>query len=473
MEDGKLVLFGTGKMLPEFEKLLKDSGTEFYCYTDNNPQKWGTFIRGKKVISPSELLEFNNKILISCGFEYTDEIKNQLKLMGLQNRIIDKYFFAQKATNVHISDFKYLKEMKINHNAKKNVIVDSFFGNGWGGLETWSYAVAKGLADHGYNVEVIGLQSQMKQPYELEKLIKRYTIDKKSKWEIISKLVSDLAMKLPLVLINNWTEHVFTACCILKHYFPNDVKIISVIHGDWNVAYEKQTYWQNSFDGIICTTSKMSSIMQNKYKVKKEKLYYKELTVNFDAQFKKEYSKKEEAIRIGYAARLEPAVKRTDLLPSFIKKLEEKNIDYILEIAGDGPCFDLIKNYIHEYKLESKIKLLGYVKRDGMPEFWKRQDVFINFSKYEGSCLSMLEAMSYGVVPVVTDVSGARDFIKNGINGFISDVEDIDSIVKNIGYLYENRGKLSEYGNICREEIRTRCDKEDYVNFIEKVCGLK
>lgn len=46
-----------------------------------------------------------------------------------------------------------------------------------------------------------------------------------------------------------------------------------------------------------------------------------------------------------------------------------------------------------------------------MDAFWKGQDVFVNVSEYEGTSLSMLEAMGYGCVPVVTDVSGAREFI--------------------------------------------------------------
>ena len=469
----KVVLFGTGMMLPQFEELLSDSNIGFYCYTDNNPQKWGTYIRGKKVIPPSKLVEFDNKIIITCGYKYTEQITNQLESMGLKDRIISFFdCYIKKSLDIHIPDFEYLKQIKVNKESERKIIIDEIYGNGWGGIETWSYSVADGLARKDYDVEIISSVNQVKQPEQIERLIKRYKYENRMYSKTISELVKDLSKKMPFVLINNSSGYVFFAAYILKSYFPDYVKIVSVSHGDKDFVYKKLAFWNESFDGIICTTEKMAGILQNNYNVEKEKLYYKELAVNFDEQYKKEYSGNDEPLRIGYAARLVKEQKRADLFPQFLKKLDKQNINYVFEIAGDGSCFDLIKNYVHENEMESRVKLLGFVEKDKMSDFWKKHDVFVNFSEYEGSCFSMMEAMSYGVVPVVTDVSGAQDFVKSGENGFISDVGDFDDMVKNIEYLCNNREKLPEYGNICREEMRTRCNRDDYIDFIEKVCGL-
>ena len=59
-------------------------------------------------------------------------------------------------------------------------------------------------------------------------------------------------------------------------------------------------------------------------------------------------------------------------------------------------------------------------------DFLNEQDIYLNFSEYEGTSLTMLEAMASGCVPVVTDVSGVSDFIEDGVNGLVSDIGDLD-----------------------------------------------
>ena len=468
----KIVLFGTGKMLPCFEEMLNSANTEFYCYADNNFQKWGTFIREKKVIPPSEIAEFDNRIILSCGDESAKQIEKQLESMGLKGRIISPYDYIKRGLDNSLPDFEYLKQINVRKSGKRKVIIDALYGVGWGGMEAWSYAIAEGLSSRGYDAEVIGSTNQVKQPERFEKLIKRYTYENRTYREVINELVKDLSEKMPLVLINNMSGHVLFACYILKSLFPDYVKIVSVSHSDIDFIYKRQVFWQDYFDGIVCVSRDIQKKFDGQYGVKKEKLHYKETFIDFDKYFKKKYSKAGESIRIGYASRLERLNKRADLIPKLIEKLEEQNIKYVFEIVGDGSCFDLINSYVHEHRMESRVNMLGYFERDKLREFWKRQDIYVNFSEYEGTSLSMLEAMSYGVVPVVTDVSGVNDFIENRVNGCVSKVDDLDDMAENIKYLYDNREKLAEYGNICREEIRTRCRKSDYIDYIADLCGL-
>ena len=468
----KIVLFGTGKMLPYFEEMLNSANAESYCYADNNPQKWGTFICGKKVIPPSKLAEFDNRIILSCGNEPAKQIEKQLESMGLKDRIIPPFDYIKRGLDNSLPDFEYLKQINVRKSGKRKVIIDALYGVGWGGMEAWSYAIAEGLSSRGYDAEVIGSTNQVKQPERFEKLIKRYTYENRTYREVINELVKDLSKKMPFVLINNMSGHVLFACYILKSLFPDYVKIVSVCHSDINFIYRRQAFWQNCFDNIICVSKNIKENLNELYGIACEKLYYKESPIDFDEHFEKKWSKDENPIRIGYAARLVEEQKRADLFPELFEKLDEQNINYIFEIAGDGSCFNLINSYVHEHKMESRVKMLGYFEKDKLREFWKKQDIYVNFSEYEGTSLSMLEAMSYGVVPVVTDVSGVNDFIENRVNGCVSKVDDLDDMAENIKYLYDNREKLAEYGNICREEIRTRCRKSDYIDYIADLCGL-
>ena len=71
--------------------------------------------------------------------------------------------------------------------------------------------------------------------------------------------------------------------------------------------------------------------------------------------------------------------------------------------------------------------------------FWKGQDIFILTSDYEGIGLSMLEAMSFGIVPIVTKVGSEKDvIIVNEENGFVCNRGDILQMGKTIMRLYED-----------------------------------
>ena len=100
-----------------------------------------------------------------------------------------------------------------------------------------------------------------------------------------------------------------------------------------------------------------------------------------------------------------------------------------------------------------------------MNQFWSNQDVFVNVSEYEGTSLSMLEAMSFGCVPVVTDVSGAREFIEENRNGYVCPVGDLSGISDCIEKLDEDRAKLKSFGMLCHKIIQERCNPDKYISY--------
>jgi len=73
-------------------------------------------------------------------------------------------------------------------------------------------------------------------------------------------------------------------------------------------------------------------------------------------------------------------------------------------MAGDGDMRPLIERYIADNGLAEHFTLLGEVPYENIP--YRESAVFVNSSLRESSCNSLLEALSFGIPVVATDISG-------------------------------------------------------------------
>jgi glycosyltransferase involved in cell wall biosynthesis len=60
------------------------------------------------------------------------------------------------------------------------------------------------------------------------------------------------------------------------------------------------------------------------------------------------------------------------------------------------------------------VHLRGRVERNALPRLYATADVFVLGSHHEVACFSLIEALSFGVVPVVTDIPPFRRLTGEG-----------------------------------------------------------
>lgn len=163
-----------------------------------------------------------------------------------------------------------------------------------------------------------------------------------------------------------------------------------------------------------------------------------------------------EPIRLAYVSRLEPENKRSLWVMDVINYLVSANIRFELDIAGVGVCSTQIEKYISDNNYGEFVHYCGYIPYGRIFEFWKRHQIFMNFSVAEGGPLTLLESMSQGVVPVVTRAGICPQLIHNGKNGFlINNPKDVAEI---ISILSKNRDLLDRVRNTSRETIQILFD---------------
>jgi glycosyltransferase involved in cell wall biosynthesis len=164
---------------------------------------------------------------------------------------------------------------------------------------------------------------------------------------------------------------------------------------------------------------------------------------------------RERPLTITYAGRVQQRQKRIFDLIALADLLALKKGSYRFKIVGDGlQLTELTEHFAKTEYPNVSIEFLGLVAHERMAELWESSDISILFSEFEGMSLSMLESMGQGCVPIVTDVSGAKEKITHGQNGFIVPVGDVGSMAQIIADLDVDRARIRKISNACISSLR-------------------
>lgn len=115
-------------------------------------------------------------------------------------------------------------------------------------------------------------------------------------------------------------------------------------------------------------------------------------------------------------------------------------------LAGDGEVSNVDK-IIKEKNLDQVIINVGWISGNKKEELLRNSDVFVLPSYNEGLPMAILEAMSYHLMCISTNVGGIPEVIKNGIDGYINDPGDNEKLYNCMINVIDNqelRMKMSE-----------------------------
>lgn len=134
---------------------------------------------------------------------------------------------------------------------------------------------------------------------------------------------------------------------------------------------------------------------------------------------------------------------------------------YCYIIAGDGPLKDDLNMLIDSLGINDKIKLLGF--RKDCAELYKISDLFIHPSIREGLPVSVMEAMSSGIMCVGSNIRGNRDLIDETNLFNPRDIADvIRAISKYNKFVFDVKTFGYDVVNSCL--MKLYCNHEECIN---------
>jgi glycosyltransferase involved in cell wall biosynthesis len=132
-----------------------------------------------------------------------------------------------------------------------------------------------------------------------------------------------------------------------------------------------------------------------------------------------------------------------------------------------------MEKFVSKKGYDNYVKFIGQIDRTKISMFWKRQDILVNCSDYEGHSIMQLEGMANGAVPIVTDVSGVREDIIYDVNGYYVPIGDYMQMADKIEYLYLHRERLAEMGKAAHDSVYPKSSMEKHIKFWENILMLE
>lgn len=462
MEKRGIVIFGAGSGGQKMKRTLDSLHYEVQAFTDNNSEKWGTYIEGIEVINPKEISP-NADIVIASIYE--EEIEKQMKILGFADQICKKEKLIELYAERQMEEIQQIAKERYNVNNNQTYIVETEMGLSNWGVDQYVRTLAKILIDHGEKVVIYTKWIDNDLNKDLKEILQYFEYSQEKYWDAIKELVANIVTRLPCVIIDNWQNMTLVAAVLAKRLYPDKVKIMSFMHNDLSKLANTIHYFEEDIDVISAVSEDILNKYHRKYSINpKKKYFYKESPIRIKIDEHRYYEMdREKPVRIGYAGRLVKAQKRVHLLLEVIELLEKNKVNYVLEIAGIGEFFSILADEIEEKKW-SRVHLIGVVDNKDMPNYWKNHDIFLSVSEIEGCSLSMLEAMAEGCVPVATMVSGVDRFITDGVNGFKVGKNHINGLIESIIYLEKHREKIKQFGEQAQRRIIEKCSCDDFYN---------
>lgn len=162
--------------------------------------------------------------------------------------------------------------------------------------------------------------------------------------------------------------------------------------------------------------------------------------------------------------------KGADLLLEVLKNYSRKNLGSV-HIVGDGPLGSELK----KYKEITDFKLIfhGFLSKEALIKIYKDCHFIILPSKSEGFPKVIAEAMNYGCIPIVTDVSCIGQYVKDKTNGFLlkkANRESLQNSLSEVLVLKDIDYQIMKEGNY---KLAEKFTYEHYLNQIFKSVFVK
>jgi len=348
------------------------------------------------------------------------------------------------------------------------------------GINVFTLNLSRKLISRGIDTKILLTQTdrrfhyndiEIAPPDDLPVEIMNVKIYNNKYWESHwNTLINYLESQAPCIYLPNYDAG---HSCISPKLSKN-IKIVGIIHSDDPWHYEIASRLGRYWDAIVTVSNKIKKEVSHIDQSFNDRLHVISYGIKVPDKLPiRKYGRNK--LKIIYTGRLINHQKKIFDIPKIANVLLNHNIPFNITIIGNGPDESKLKKLCGPFLKNNLIKILGPLPNDEIQNQLIQNDIFILTSEFEGTPISLLEAMANGCIPIATKIeSGIPELIKNDINGYLVEVGNISKFGELITKIYndsELRSRLSReaYSTIRNGEYSIDIMTDRYINLFNHI----
>ena len=228
------------------------------------------------------------------------------------------------------------------------------------------------------------------------------------------------------------------------------VKIIYHVHGgEFHLFYansdgkkkKKIKELINNVNGLICLSTFWEDFFIREFNPKNVKVIPNIVTDPIFIQ-RPNNKNKIEFLFLGYISESKGIWLLLDVLESLKDMLEGK---IIFNIGGNGEV-EKLHELVKQKKLEGIVNYIGWVSDEKKNQYLNQSDAYILPSYNEGLPISILEAMTYKLPIISTNVGGIPEVLKDKVNGLLIEPGSKKELKDALEFVINNTSEFKKFG---------------------------
>lgn len=328
-------------------------------------------------------------------------------------------------------------------------------GSPVGGVTTWSQRLGRAFAerDLGYEFRTLLVARSPDQwdpgehPEWMDETTDACVIDPTAPaHELLDTLGESLARLGPALVLPNYFD-----ACYAAAFGVRGARVVAVAHTD-AACYRRLIGQYSGFDAAVGVSDAIMDWLRPIAGGRPAR----KIVYGVPVSERPREVARTGAIRLAYVGRMVEQQKRIGDLLGMIDGLERRGVAYELHMVGDGLHLrDWVRSLGQRTLRSGRVDVHGQQSAAWVESFLGTVDCTVLVSDYEGTSISMLEAMGRGVVPVVTAIrSGVGEWVRDGENGLTAPVGEPDAMAERIGALGSDRELLARLSVAAWETAR-------------------
>lgn len=266
-----------------------------------------------------------------------------------------------------------------------------------------------------------------------EEIVNHFYIDPLDNWYYTyGKLAASLSKGEGILVSNDQYD------LIMLQAFNLPRKVVQLVHDPYNVTLSRK--FHECIDAFVTHSHHIYERLLETLPHRREDIFHLAYGIPQTVPIKK-IANEFGPLKLFFLGRHDKAKGVYDLF-EINQLLKEQNVIADWTILGKGPETDGLKL---QWAAETNVRFETPSSVKEVLKIAAVNDIMVFPTKFEGFPVALLEAMSMGCVPVVTDLPGGiQEVVTDGVTGFKCNIDDNRRFAEAIMNLHNNRGLMCQ-----------------------------